>query len=65
MWSVEHPVIRRMVNITFRKGIRRDLGMRQYDSVCDRLGNGFKEVADKIDVVKQKFMERAINSPNV
>lgn len=53
------------MNITFRKGIRRDLGMRQYDSVCDRLGNGFKEVADKIDVVKQKFMERAINSPNV
>ena len=43
LWDLEKAVVVRAVNRTYRKGVRRGLGMRDRGSVVDRMGSWFCE----------------------
>ena len=48
-----------MVNQAFRNGVRRGLGMRKYESIHDRLKDGFQEAMSRAKDMKLKFLQRA------
>ena len=50
-------------NTANRKGIRRGLGMRQRDSIVERIPE-FVEASFKMKILQTKFLKRAINSRN-
>ena len=54
----------RMVNSTFRKGIRRGLGLKQWDSIRDRLGDAFVEATVRTAKLKDEYLHRAFKSQN-
>ena len=63
MWNFERSVVETSVNTAYRKGIRRKLGMRQRDSIVERIP-GFVEASLKMKILQTKFLKRATNSRN-
>ena len=54
----------RSVNRAYRRGIRRGLGMRDRDSITDRLSSWFVEAADKMKKEQLLFLKRCMYSSN-
>ena len=54
----------RMVNSAFRKGIRRGLGLKQWDSIRDRLGDAFVEATVRTAKLKDEYLHRAFKFQN-
>ena len=51
--------------MALRKGVRRGLGMKRNESICDRFGGTFQELVERMKHSKFKFLQRAFHSINV
>ena len=63
MWELEKSSDVKMLNTAFRKGIRRGLGMRRCESICDRFQD-FIEAAERVKDIRRRFLQIALNSVN-
>ena len=63
MWNFERSIVETSINTAYRKGIRRGLGMRQRDSIVERIPD-FVEASLKMKILQTKFLKWAIDSRN-
>ena len=63
LWNFERSVVETSVNTAYQKGIRRGLGMRQRDSIAERI-SGFVEASLTMKILEAKFLKRATESRN-
>ena len=42
LWDLERTDVKRMINMALRKGVRRRLGIKRNEPICDRFGVHFK-----------------------
>ena len=63
-WDLQNDVTVRSVNKAYRRGIRRGLGMRDGDSITDRLVSWFVEAVDKMKKEQLLFFKRCMYSSN-
>ena len=56
--------MKRIINMALRKGVRRGLGMKRNESICDRFGDTFQESVERMKNLKLKFLQRAFHSRN-
>ena len=61
LWNLEKKTVSNLVDVSYRKGIRRGIGLRQRVSVRERLGDWF--VGTSVQVQKL-YMKRALDSTN-
>ena len=64
LWDYDRSDVSYMVNQAFRKGVRCGLGMRKYESIHDRLKDGFQEAMTRAKDMKLKYLQRAGQSVN-
>ena len=50
--------------MALRKGVRRGMGMKRNESICDHLGSTFQESVERMKTLKLKFLQRAFHSIN-
>ena len=63
LWNFERSIVETSINTAYRKGIRRRLGMRQRDSIAERIPE-FVEASLKMKIIQTKFLKRATDSRN-
>ena len=63
LWNFERSIVETSINTAYRKGIHRGLGMRQRDSIVERLPD-FVEASLKMKILQTKFLKQAIDSRN-
>ena len=56
--------MKRMINMTLRKGVKRGLSMKRNESICDHFGDTFQESVERMKNLKLKFLQRAFHSIN-
>ena len=64
LWELERTDVKMMINMALRKGVRRGLGMRRNESICDRFGGKFQESVERMKKLKESFLQRAFYSLN-
>ena len=63
--SVGHRYdVRSTVNRGLRKGIRRGLGMKKYESISGRFKGMFQEAIERTKTLKTSFLKKAFYSVN-
>ena len=64
LWELERTDVKMMINMALRKGVRRGLGMRRNESICDCFGGKFQESVERMKKLKESFLQRAFYSLN-
>ncbi|XP_062521124.1 3-oxo-5-alpha-steroid 4-dehydrogenase 1-like [Corticium candelabrum] len=54
LWDLERTDVKRVINMALRKGVRRGLGMKRDESICDRFGDTFQESVERMKNLKLK-----------
>ena len=55
LWNFERSIVETSINTAYRKGIRRGLGMRQRDSIVERISD-FVEASLKMKCYRLNFL---------
>ena len=63
LWNFERSIVETSVNTAYQKDIRRGLGMRQRDSIVERIPD-FVQASLKTKILQTKFRKWAIDSRN-
>ena len=63
LWNFERSIGETYHNTVYGKGIRRGLGMRQRDSIVERIPR-FVEASLEMKILHTKFLKRATDSRN-
>ena len=64
LWNYDKADVSYMVNQAIRKDFRCRLRMRKYESIHDRLKDGFQEAMTRAKDMKLKYLQRAGQSVN-
>ena len=56
--------VKNAINIGLRKGVRKGLGMKKYDSINDRFNGAFQEVEERIRAMKHNYFKKPFYSVN-
>ena len=64
LWNIDKMSASKLVDGTYQKNIRRGIGLRQEDSVRDRLGDWFVEASVQVKRSQVLYMKRALESSN-
>ena len=64
LWNLEKKTVSNLVDVSYRKGIRRGIGFRQRVSVRERLGDWFVEASVQVQKSQVLYMKRALDSTN-
>ena len=62
LWELERTDVKMMINMALRKGVRRGLGMRRNESICDRFGGKFQESVERMKKFKVVFTKSILFS---
>ena len=62
LWNLCKATIRRTLDTAWRKAIRKGLGMKSRDSVCERLESWFREGSEKLIMEQILFLHCALHS---
>ena len=64
LWNFSKSSVIKSVNNAFRKGIRKGLGMKQSESICQRFPGRFTEATTKMKRQQLRSLKRATESKN-